>query len=73
VKKPFDSVIKANIGDAHAMGNPSVTFIRQVLALVTHPGKQILHKIGSMTIVVHAQTQIKMPYNLFIQLKVIAR
>jgi alanine transaminase len=37
VKKPFDNVIKANIGDAHAMGNPSVTFIRQVLALVTHP------------------------------------
>jgi alanine transaminase len=37
VKKPFENVIKANIGDAHAMGNPAVTFIRQVLALVTHP------------------------------------
>merc|ERR1719431_2544373 len=37
VKKPFDSVIKANIGDAHAMGNKPITFIRQVLALVTHP------------------------------------
>jgi len=37
VKKPFDKVIKANIGDAHAMGNKPITFIRQVLALVTHP------------------------------------
>eukprot|EP00092_Neocalanus_flemingeri_P019799 GFUD01021443.1.p1 GENE.GFUD01021443.1~~GFUD01021443.1.p1 ORF type:complete len:501 (-),score=161.84 GFUD01021443.1:155-1657(-) len=37
VKKPFDCVIKANIGDAHAMGNKPITFIRQVLALITHP------------------------------------
>merc|ERR1711973_630930 len=37
VKKPFDSVIKANIGDAHAMGNKPIVFIRQVLALITHP------------------------------------
>jgi alanine transaminase len=37
VQKPFSSVIKANIGDAHAMGNPPITFIRQVLAIVTHP------------------------------------
>jgi len=37
VKKPFDSVIKANIGDAHAMGNKPITFIRQVLALITYP------------------------------------
>jgi alanine transaminase len=28
--KPFKTVIKANIGDAHAMGNPPITFIRQV-------------------------------------------
>ena len=28
--KPFKTVIKANIGDAHAMGNSPVTFIRQV-------------------------------------------
>ncbi len=34
VKKPFMNVIKANIGDPHAMGNPAVTFIRQVLALI---------------------------------------
>merc|ERR1712168_1170308 len=37
VKKPFSSVIKANIGDAHAMGNKPITFIRQVLAIVPHP------------------------------------
>jgi len=37
VKKPFSSVIKANIGDAHAMGNKPITFIRQVMALMTHP------------------------------------
>jgi len=33
IKKPFNDVIKANIGDAHAMGNPPITFLRQVLAL----------------------------------------
>jgi len=37
VKKPFPNVIKANIGDAHAMGNKPITFIRQVMALMTHP------------------------------------
>lgn len=37
VQKPFPNVIKANIGDAHAMGNKPITFIRQVLALITHP------------------------------------
>jgi hypothetical protein len=31
VKKPFANVIKANIGDAHAMGNKPITFIRQVM------------------------------------------
>ena len=36
-KKSFASVIKANIGDAHAMGNKPITFIRQVMALITHP------------------------------------
>jgi len=36
-KKSFSSVIKANIGDAHAMGNKPITFIRQVMALITHP------------------------------------
>ncbi|XP_044735259.1 alanine aminotransferase 2-like isoform X2 [Chrysoperla carnea] len=37
VQKPFKAVVKANIGDAHAMGQKPITFIRQVLALVAHP------------------------------------
>lgn len=37
VKKPFNEVIRANIGDCHAMGQPYITFIRQVLALVCDP------------------------------------
>lgn len=30
VTKPFSEVIKANIGDAHAMGQQPITFLRQV-------------------------------------------
>uniref|UniRef100_A0A3Q3J1J9 alanine transaminase n=1 Tax=Monopterus albus TaxID=43700 RepID=A0A3Q3J1J9_MONAL len=37
VKKPFKEVIKANIGDAHAMGQKPITFFRQVLALCMYP------------------------------------
>ncbi|KAL0966260.1 hypothetical protein UPYG_G00293080 [Umbra pygmaea] len=37
VKKPFTEVIKANIGDAHAMGQQPITFFRQVLALCCYP------------------------------------
>lgn len=37
VKKPFTEVIHANIGDAHAMGQKPITFLRQVLALCVHP------------------------------------
>ncbi|XP_037543435.1 LOW QUALITY PROTEIN: alanine aminotransferase 2-like [Nematolebias whitei] len=36
-KKPFAEVIKANIGDAHAMGQQPITFFRQVLALCSCP------------------------------------
>lgn len=35
-KKPFKSVLKANIGDCHAMGQVPITFIRQVLALISY-------------------------------------
>lgn len=35
-KKPFKSVLKANIGDCHAMGQVPITFIRQVLALIAY-------------------------------------
>nr|XP_033960366.1 alanine aminotransferase 2-like isoform X1 [Pseudochaenichthys georgianus] len=37
MKKPFVEVIKANIGDAHAMGQQPITFFRQVLALCSYP------------------------------------
>ncbi|KAM4606784.1 alanine aminotransferase 2-like [Polymixia lowei] len=37
VKKPFTEVIKANIGDAHAMGQKPITFLRQALALCSYP------------------------------------
>ncbi|XP_053557904.1 alanine aminotransferase 2 [Bombina bombina] len=37
IKKPFNEVIKANIGDAHAMGQQPITFLRQVVALCTFP------------------------------------
>ncbi|XP_035961782.1 alanine aminotransferase 1 isoform X1 [Halichoerus grypus] len=37
VKKPFTEVIRANIGDAQAMGQKPITFLRQVLALCVHP------------------------------------
>ncbi|XP_063307003.1 alanine aminotransferase 1 isoform X1 [Pelobates fuscus] len=37
VKKPFTEVIKANIGDAHAMGQKPITFLRQVSALCMYP------------------------------------
>ncbi|EDX01570.1 alanine aminotransferase 1 isoform X1 [Drosophila yakuba] len=33
VKKPFDQVIRANIGDCHAMGQQPLTFLRQLMAL----------------------------------------
>ncbi|XP_053982884.1 alanine aminotransferase 1 [Hylaeus volcanicus] len=36
-KKPFKEVIKANVGDAHAMGQQPITFLRQVLTLSVSP------------------------------------
>ncbi|XP_058444925.1 alanine aminotransferase 1 [Malaya genurostris] len=36
-KKPFKEVIRANIGDCHAMGQQPITIIRQVLGLVSYP------------------------------------
>ena len=35
--KNFSQVIRANIGDCHAMGQKPITFIRQVLACVSDP------------------------------------
>uniref|UniRef100_A0A8C6UYB5 alanine transaminase n=1 Tax=Neogobius melanostomus TaxID=47308 RepID=A0A8C6UYB5_9GOBI len=37
IEKPFTEVIKANIGDAQAMGQQPITFFRQVLALCSYP------------------------------------
>ncbi|KAK1794451.1 hypothetical protein P4O66_011321 [Electrophorus voltai] len=37
IQKPFTEVIKANIGDCHAMGQQPITFFRQVLALCCYP------------------------------------
>ncbi|XP_050692956.1 alanine aminotransferase 1-like [Eriocheir sinensis] len=36
-EKPFKNVTKANIGDAHAMGQKPITFLRQVVALCLMP------------------------------------
>ncbi|KAL6260321.1 hypothetical protein P5V15_007852 [Pogonomyrmex californicus] len=36
-QKPFKEVIKANVGDAHAMGQQPITFLRQVLTLAVSP------------------------------------
>ncbi|XP_038069914.1 alanine aminotransferase 1-like [Patiria miniata] len=35
--KPFNDIVKCNIGDAHAMGQRPLTFLRQVVALCTYP------------------------------------
>ncbi|XP_061378371.1 alanine aminotransferase 1-like [Danaus plexippus] len=45
VLKPFKRVIRANIGDCHALGQRPITFIRQVLALATCPGLRSLKNI----------------------------
>lgn len=37
MKQPFAEVIKANIGDAHAMGQRPITFLRQVGAGFEQP------------------------------------
>lgn len=37
IQKPFDQVIRANIGDCHAMGQKPITYLRQVLALMARP------------------------------------
>ena len=37
VQKPFKRVIRANIGDCHAMGQKALTYFRQVLACAFNP------------------------------------
>lgn len=36
-QKKFKNVIRLNIGDAQSLGQPPITFLRQVLTLVTYP------------------------------------
>ncbi|CAG0926068.1 unnamed protein product, partial [Notodromas monacha] len=36
-EKPFKDVIRANIGDAHAMGQKPITFLRQVVSACVNP------------------------------------
>ncbi|XP_078060159.1 alanine aminotransferase 2-like isoform X2 [Mustelus asterias] len=45
VSKPFSEVIKANIGDSHAMGQRPITFIRQVVAICTFPNLLCDHTV----------------------------
>jgi len=40
-EKPFKEMVFANIGDAHAMGQKPITFIRQVVSCVSFP--DLLH------------------------------
>ncbi|XP_065065372.1 alanine aminotransferase 1-like [Rhopilema esculentum] len=37
IAKPFQDVVKANIGDCHAVGQNPITFIRQVISACTCP------------------------------------
>ncbi|XP_054165907.1 alanine aminotransferase 2-like [Oppia nitens] len=41
VQKPFEEVIRANIGDCHAMDQKPITFFRQVLSGVLSPDKYL--------------------------------
>lgn len=49
VKKPFAEVIKANIGDAHAMGQQPITFFRQVCSEVLPPKVSPKYSASSLT------------------------
>lgn len=53
--KPFKNVIKANIGDAHAMGQRPITFIREVLACVANPSLLTSGKYNK-DVIEHAET-----------------
>ncbi|CAI4230224.1 unnamed protein product [Auanema sp. JU1783] len=54
-KKPFPNVIKANIGDAHAMGQTPITFIREVLACVANPSL-LESGLYAVDVIEHAKT-----------------
>ncbi|RMZ97754.1 alanine aminotransferase 1, partial [Brachionus plicatilis] len=37
INKPFERVIRANLGDCHATGQKPITFLRQVMAICSYP------------------------------------
>ena len=41
-QKPFKEVIRANIGDAHAMGQKPITFLRQVRSMIFKKNSKVL-------------------------------
>ncbi|ULU10453.1 hypothetical protein L3Y34_014621 [Caenorhabditis briggsae] len=55
VQKPFTNVIKANIGDAHAMGQKPITFIRQLLACIANPSLMETDKSLPSDVIEHAK------------------
>lgn len=57
-KKPFKSVIRANIGDCHAMNQPPLTFFRQVIACAAYP--QIMQSNQSSTIPEDVKSRVKL-------------
>lgn len=60
VKKPFDEVIRANIGDCHMMGEKPITFIRQVLSAALDPQRAL--KDESLPEDVKARVQLLLSY-----------
>ncbi|EGT34247.1 hypothetical protein CAEBREN_31397 [Caenorhabditis brenneri] len=53
-QKPFPNVIKANIGDAHAMGQKRITFIRQLLECIANPSSMKIDKTLPSDVIEHA-------------------
>lgn len=49
MKKPFAEVIKANIGDAHAMGQQPITFFRQVCSFTLPPNLSSKYSSSPLT------------------------
>lgn len=50
VKKPFTEVIRANIGDCHAMGQKPITFFRQVSVTPEHRGPVVPVRVEQQTL-----------------------
>ena len=46
-------MIKANIGDAHAMGNKPITFIRQVIAMLMMMMMMMMMGVQVMALMTH--------------------